>query len=128
MYFKIGEAARRTGLSIYTIRYYDKEKLLSFLKRDKNGQRIFDEDGLLYLGMICCLKDTGMPIKDIRHFIEWSMAGETTIDKRECLLREHKQKILEKIVKMNGQLLQVENKLKMYARQKKRGLSSKVCK
>jgi DNA-binding transcriptional MerR regulator len=115
MYFKIGEAARRTGLSIY----YDKEKLLSFLKRDKNGQRIFDEDGLLYLGMICCLKDTGMPIKDIRHFIEWSMAGETTIDKRECLLREHKQKILEKIVKMNGQLLQVENKLKMYARQKK---------
>ncbi|WP_182187472.1 MerR family transcriptional regulator [Pectinatus frisingensis] len=119
MYFKIGEAARRTGLSIYTIRYYDKEKLLSFLKRDKNGQRIFDEDGLLYLGMICCLKDTGMPIKDIRHFIEWSMAGETTIDKRECLLREHKQKILEKIVKMNGQLLQVENKLKMYARQKK---------
>ncbi|WP_196590952.1 MerR family transcriptional regulator [Pectinatus frisingensis] len=119
MYFKIGEAARRTGLSIYTIRYYDKEKLLSFLKRDKNGQRIFDEDGLLYLGMICCLKDTGMPIKDIRHFIEWSMAGETTIDKRECLLREHKQKILEKIVKMNGQLSQVENKLKMYARQKK---------
>ena len=67
MNYSIAQAAKEMNLTTYTLRYYDREGLLSNVKRDKSGKRIFTKDDMEMLSLICCLKNTGMPIKEIKH-------------------------------------------------------------
>ena len=59
-------AASRTGLTAYTIRFYEKEGLLTSVPRDEQGRRVFDENDLDWLGYLTCLRLTGMPIAAMR--------------------------------------------------------------
>ena len=56
MYYTIGQVAKIHHLTISQIRYYDKQGLFPFLKRNEKGDRVFDEEALKYLEMILCLK------------------------------------------------------------------------
>jgi len=86
-----------TGLTPYTIRYYAKEGLLPLVERSNNGTRLFKESDLEYLYMIGCLKNCGMTIKEIREFTEWTLEGDSTIDKRLKLFQEKKKVLTEKL-------------------------------
>lgn len=79
MYYSIGEAAQRMHLSAPTLRYYDKEGLLPFVDPSAGGARMFKESDFEWLRLIECLKSTGMPIRDIKQFIDWYMEGDTTL-------------------------------------------------
>ena len=68
MSYTISEAAEKVGIPPTTIRYYDKEGLLPNIKR-KNGIRVFEDIDLRLMGLLTCLKDTGMPIKRIREYV-----------------------------------------------------------
>jgi len=59
---KIGELAKRTGLSAHTIRYYERIALLPRAERDYGGQRDYDESILAWISFLKRLKATGMPI------------------------------------------------------------------
>ena len=72
-YYSIGEVAERTGINAYTLRYYDKEGLLSFVKRSPSGVRQFAAEDFEPLYSITVLKRSGMPIKEIRKFMEYYM-------------------------------------------------------
>lgn len=56
MNYSIAQAAKEMNLTTYTLRYYDREGLLSNVKRDKSGKRIFTKDDMEMLSLICCLK------------------------------------------------------------------------
>ena len=60
--------SKLTGLSISTIRYYDKEGLLNGINR-KSGIRSFNDKDLNTIRVIECLKNSGMLIKEIRVLI-----------------------------------------------------------
>jgi DNA-binding transcriptional MerR regulator len=70
MTYTISQVAKKLNVTIYTIRYYDKEGLFPFLDRTASGNRIFKEQDIEWIDLICCLKSTGMQIKDIRTLIE----------------------------------------------------------
>lgn len=53
------------GTTPSTIRYYDKNGLLPFVKRDQNGHRAFVDNDFNFLKVINCLKKSGVPVKDI---------------------------------------------------------------
>ena len=72
MVYTVGEAAKRLGLSPSTLRYYDKEGLLPFVERSSGGIRMFQEKDFEWLQVIECMKKAGMPIKDIRQYLELS--------------------------------------------------------
>lgn len=61
-YYTVKEVSKRTGISEHTLRYYDKEGLLSFIKRDKNGVRLFTKEDFEHLYTITVLKKTGMSL------------------------------------------------------------------
>ena len=65
--YTIGQAAARTGRTVSALRYYDKEGLLPFVERSAGGQRLFKEEDFAYISMIDCLKNTGVPIRDIKN-------------------------------------------------------------
>ena len=71
MNYTIGELSKIMNVSIHTLRYYDNEGLLPFVQRKPNGQRIFTHRDLIFLNTIECLKSTGMPLKEIKQYIEW---------------------------------------------------------
>lgn len=97
MSYSIGEVAERLGMSVYAIRYYDKEGLLPFVKRNQHGVRIFEESDLHFLYVIFCLKNTGMSIEHIRQFIAWADEGDTSLQQRYDLFMQQKKEVDEQI-------------------------------
>ncbi|SDN27654.1 MerR family transcriptional regulator [Lachnospira pectinoschiza] len=104
MYYTVGEIANLLHIAPSTLRYYDKEGLLPFVNRSGGGIRVFEEKDFEWLYTIECLKKTGMPIKDIKPFIDWCMEGDSTISQRKVLIERQRQVMLEKMKKMQETL------------------------
>ena len=64
MRYSIGQVAQKMGLTAHTLRYYDKEGLLPFVKKNSSGLRMFSDEDIDWLVVIECLKGTGMQLKD----------------------------------------------------------------
>ncbi|WP_129689478.1 MerR family transcriptional regulator [Gottfriedia acidiceleris] len=114
MNYTIGQVAKLNKLTISQLRYYDKQGLLPFLKRAESGDRIFDEDSLKFIDMILCLKNTGMPIKKIKQFVDWSMNGEVTLLERLELMKQQEKKVLEQIKETEENLMKIQRKIAKY--------------
>lgn len=114
MTYTIKDVAKMFDLSIYTIRFYDKEGLLPFVSRNKSGIREFTESDLTLFKVICCLKNTGMKLKDIKEYIDLCMEGTDTIDFRKELLLEHRKEIVKQIDALEENLGLVDSKIEIY--------------
>ena len=114
MPYTIKQAAEKTNLTIHTLRFYDKEGLLPFLNRDAAGKRIFTESDLEWLGLICCLKNTGMPIKQIRTYIQWCLQGDGSLALRRQMLIDHRQAVLQQIQELEHHLQAINHKIEHY--------------
>ena len=90
MTYAIGEVAKMLNLTIYTLRYYDKEGLLPHVERTPSGIRAFNESDVESLKIIECLKTSGMPLKDIKYFIDWCSQGDCTLQQRYDMFLERK--------------------------------------
>lgn len=104
MIYTIGEAAKKMGVAPSTLRYYDKEGLLPFVERSNGGIRMFSDEDFEWLSLIECLKRTEMPIKEIKTFIQWCMAGDTTIEQRLEQIKKQKAVIETKIAELQNTL------------------------
>jgi DNA-binding transcriptional MerR regulator len=109
-----GEAAGRIGVSIDTIRYYEKIGLLHGIRRDSGGRRVFSDDDLGRLGLLRCLRDSGMPIARLRRFAELLQGGDETAGQRIALLEEHDREIDEKVAQLRLEQERVREKIKWY--------------
>ena len=87
MAYTVGEMAKILHVAPSTLRYYDKEGLLPFVERSSGGIRLFKDSDFEWLSMIECMKQTGMPIKEIKTFIDLCMAGDSTISEQLNLIR-----------------------------------------
>lgn len=111
MNYTIKQAAEKVDLTVHTLRYYDKEGLLPFVDRDKTGNRVFTDGDLEWLGLICCLKNTGMPIKQIRTYIQWCLDGDDSFELRRQMLVEHRQAVLQQISELKRNLEAINHKI-----------------
>lgn len=112
--YSINDIATLCDLSVYTIRFYDKEGLLPFITRSKTGNRQFTESDLEMIRLICCLKNSGMPVKDIKRYIDLFMAGDSTAPCRKQMMVDHRKSILNQIGNLKKQLSIVELKIAFY--------------
>ncbi|MFF2481468.1 MerR family transcriptional regulator [Paenibacillus sp. NPDC058071] len=117
MTYTISQVAQKTNLSIFTIRYYDKEGLLPFVDRH-NGTRVFHEEDIDWIDLICCLKNTGMPIKEIRTFIQTCTDNRAVVEKGLEILVRHKENVQRQMEETRRHLDTIEYKIahlpKMY--------------
>ncbi len=119
MPYTIKEVAEKYNLSVHTLRYYEKEGLLPFIERNKQGNRIFSNKDLEWLNIICCLKNTNMPIAKIKEYVDLCIEGPETICKREDMLLKHKIYIESEIENFNSYLRIVDNKINHYIKEQK---------
>ncbi|MFP8644609.1 MerR family transcriptional regulator [Priestia aryabhattai] len=111
MNYTIGQIAKMNHLSISQLRYYDNQGLFPFLKRTEKGNRVFDEDALKFLDIIICLKNTGMPIRDIKQFVDWSMNGNDAITQRLEMMKQQEIKVVQQIRDTEENLKKIQGKI-----------------
>jgi DNA-binding transcriptional MerR regulator len=90
MFYSIGEVAHKLNIPASTLRYYDREGLLTGIKRSNGGIRVFSDQEIGTLKVIECLQSTGMQIKDIKKFLDWCEEGESTLEKRREMFYERR--------------------------------------
>ncbi|MCH3916453.1 MAG: MerR family transcriptional regulator [Spirochaetia bacterium] len=114
MTYSIGEVAEMLDLTVYTLRYYDKEGLMPMVGRSASGTRVFRESDVAALRVIECLKATGMPIRDIRHFIDWCAQGDCTLQQRYDMFVERKKIVEEQMEALKKTLSVIDFKCRYY--------------
>lgn len=113
--YSIKDVADYFDLPISTIRYYDKKGLLPFVSKNSSGYRVFSESDFGFIKTICCLKDTGMPIHEIKDYIHLCMQGTRSIDQRKKMLEQHKQNVLKQQQQIAKSLKEIDKKITRYA-------------
>lgn len=121
MIYTIGEMAKKLGIAASTLRYYDKEGLLPFVERSGGGIRMFKDDDLSGLRIIECLKKTGMPIKDIKHFMDCCMEGDSTINERLTIIKSQRDAVINQMKEMQEMLDMLNYKCWYYETAKEAG-------
>jgi len=112
--YSIQEVSKKTGLTAHTLRYYEKEGLISGVERTQGGFRQYTDEDLERLGLICCLKNTGMSIQEIARFVQLTHEGDHTLEERVELLRVHRERVLERMAEMQTHLDKVTWKLNFF--------------
>jgi DNA-binding transcriptional MerR regulator len=110
------ETSRRSGFSLDTLRYYERIGLLSEIDRTPGGQRVFSDDDLGWLGLLRCLRDTGMPIAQMRRYAQLARDGEHTTDERHELLCHHAARGEEQMRLLQRQYDHLREKIRFYER------------
>lgn len=121
MIYTVGEAAKKINVAASTLRYYDKEGLLPFVERSSGGIRMFKDEDMSGLKMIECLKKTGMPIKDIKHFMDCCIEGDITIEERLSIILLQRDSVIQQIEEMQEMLDMLKFKCWYYETAKEAG-------
>jgi len=108
-----------TGLTVYTIRYYEKEGLLNGVPRDRAGRRIFGEPDLDWLGYLTCLRLTGMPVATMRRIAELQAEGDATIPERRRILETFRKDLVGKLDQIHNALDRLDHKIAWYSKKEK---------
>ena len=91
--YSIGEVSKMFHLPVSTLRYYDKEGLLLQIQRSPAGVRKFDDQDIRSIRMIEYLKKAGMRLRDIKTFMGWCQAGDSTLVRRRDMFLEKKEAV-----------------------------------
>ncbi|WP_273930996.1 MerR family transcriptional regulator [Lacticaseibacillus paracasei] len=113
MGYPIGKFSKMVSLSIDTLRYYEKERLI-IPARDQNNRRTYSEADQRWIAFIKRLKATGMPIKEIKTYARLRYQGNSTIDERLQLLFTQKNRLTAQRQEIDAHIAFLENKNATY--------------
>ncbi len=106
----IGEASKRTGLSVSAIRYYEKQGILREPKRT-NEIRNYTENDISCMRYLVSLKSIDMPLREIKKYFDIKKDEQKDIDDLKTVLEAHKQFIEDKINNYQNVLLDINKKM-----------------
>ena len=101
MSYSIGEISKMMNVAPSTLRYYEKEGLLPFIKRSESGIRVFGESDFGWFSIIHCLRQAGMSIKDIKKYMDMIAEGDSSIGERLVIFEKQRAKVERQIKELN---------------------------
>lgn len=116
MKYSIGDFAKLTGLGIHTLRYYEHEGLIA-PERNSSNRRCYSDKDLIWIEFIKRLKDTGMPIKEIRHYAKLRADGDPTLSERMEMLVQHRQALNKQIAQLQEHKIKLDEKIEFYKKE-----------
>lgn len=114
--YTVKEVAELLGVSVHTVRYYDDKGLVPGTKRNAANQRLFDDMEVEWLFVSLTLKNTGLPLKDVKHYIELYQQGDSTLSERYKLMTEQKEKTLREMEELKLRLAVLDRKIDHYGK------------
>ena len=103
MGYSIGQVAKKTGLSVHTLRYYEKEGLLPFVRKNSSGLRVFSDSDLGWLELI-------------EQYIDWYIEGDSTLQLRLDMFRQQKIRIEEQMAELQKHMNKINYKIELYTK------------
>ncbi|MEC0172382.1 MerR family transcriptional regulator [Paenibacillus graminis] len=110
--YSIKQTSELTGITEDTIRYYEKIGLLPRAQRKGNSHRIYSDNDIETMKLITCLKKTGMPLDDMRPFLDLSLDSNLSeFPELHEMIVNHKQKILDQIASLQQIVDLIDSKM-----------------
>jgi DNA-binding transcriptional MerR regulator len=111
----IAEAARRSGVTTYTLRYYEQQGLmLDLVERAESGHRRYSAETLAWVGFLTKLRTTGMPVRRMRQYVQLVGNGAGNERERLALLEEHRTNVLGRLSSLEENLEEIQAKIELY--------------
>lgn len=110
----ISEVSKKYGISIDTLRYYEKEGLIPPVRRSKSGLRDYSEQDCGWVEFIKCMRGAGLSIDTLRQYILLYGKGNRTLQKRKNLLIAERDKLQARIAQMQQTLQRLDYKIESY--------------
>jgi DNA-binding transcriptional MerR regulator len=110
----IADAAKASGITAHTLRYYEKAGLLEPIDRNGSGHRRYREGDLERIRFLTKLRATGMPIREIRRYAELMGRGEKTNGERLAMLEAHRRAVVAQLEQTARNLDLIEWKINFY--------------
>ena len=110
----VQEASHLTGLSVHTLRYYEKAGLITPVTRTEGGHRLYSERDLSAITFLKKMRLTGMGIRQLREYVGAGMQGEHSLATRRSLLRQHRERVVKQIQELQESLEVIDYKLGFY--------------
>lgn len=117
----IRTVSEQTGLSIDTLRWYEREGLLPLVERGPDGRRRYPPAAIRFIRLVQALRRTGMSVADVRHFVQMG-SGVGWHDRRAALLEEHATAVERQIRRLQEDLTVVREKIAHHHDLRERGL------
>ena len=110
----ISDAARVSGISAHTLRYWERAGLLQPVSRNGSGHRRYAEEDLERIKFLTKLRATGMPIRQVRRYAELLNRGDGNEDERIALLEDHRKAVVARLEQTAAHLELIDWKIDLY--------------
>lgn len=110
----ISEVSKKCGLSLDTLRYYERIGLIPAVARTQSGIRAYGEMDCRWIELIKCLRGAGLPVEVLIEYVSLFQQGEATHDARKALLIEQRRQLTERIGQMQATLARLDLKIERY--------------
>ncbi|WP_128102387.1 MerR family transcriptional regulator [Paenibacillus sp. DCT19] len=120
--YTVQDAALITGLTEHAVRFYTDKGLVPSVQRNKNNIRLFDEESINWLHGVRCLKQTGLPIENIKTYVDLCLEGDSTVPQRLALMMEYKEAALIQLEEAKQRVAHLEEKTLHYQAILERGI------
>jgi DNA-binding transcriptional MerR regulator len=118
----IRAVSEETGLTIDTLRWYERQGLLPAVARSADGRRRYSTASITFVRLVQALRRTGMPVADVRRFVALMSEGASSHGQRMALLEQQRDTIVHNLDQMHTDLLTVQTKIDHYQDLIDRGL------
>ena len=111
---KIAEVSEKFGLSVDTLRYYERVGLIAPVRRNEGGIRDYDELDLKRVDFIKCMRGAGLPVEVLIEYMALFQQGDSTIEARKEILIEQRDLVTTRLEEMQKTLDRLNYKIEVY--------------
>lgn len=114
----IQQTAAACGLSVHTLRYYERIGLIQPVARRGNGHRRYRQADLVWIAFLLRLRATGMPVRDMQRYARLREEGDVlpSVQARRQMLAAHAQSLETRIAALQATLDSLREKVALYGR------------
>ena len=111
---KIAEVGERYGISLDTLRYYERIGLIPPVHRNEGGIRDYNDLDLRRVEFIKCMRSAGLSIEVLIEYVDLVQQGDDTIETRKGILKEQRELLLARMKELQKTLDLLDHKIDVY--------------
>ncbi len=111
---KIAEVSEQFGMSVDTLRYYERVGLIPPVNRNESGIRDYNELDLRRVDFIKCMRSAGLPVEVLIEYVALVQQGDKTIEARKEILKEQRNLVAARLAEMQKTLDLLDHKIEVY--------------
>ncbi|OBZ18474.1 MerR family transcriptional regulator [Bacillus sp. FJAT-27264] len=120
MAYTVKDVSEKTGITAYTLRFYEKEGVLPPIDRNNNGGRMYTDFDIDMIETVQALRSTGLSLDEIKQYVELYNTGDSKLQERKGLLARQKSKVEDQISLLIKTLEKINYKMALIDAQENR--------